>query len=354
LAILLVFVFHYCIISQDDPHWIAAASRLGWTGVDLFFVLSGFLIASQLFEEINKTQRFSYRNFLIKRSFRILPAYWFTVALYFSLPAFHEKEALPPLWKFLTFTQNFGLNVRYYGTFSHAWSLCVEEHFYLLLPLILLALLPFPKIFRKAYWLLPLLLLAVVCLRRHGYSVYNSIPEDGDAPLYWYRAIYYPTYCRLDGLLAGVGLAAIHAFRPLLWNKIARLGNWHLVFCILTFIFSYIFISDQQSMGGSVLGFLFVALGFSFLLLAATSERCYLYKRRSKATAFIAAISYTLYLTHKGVIHLTREWLLPLHVNPTLLLFLCLLASIGAAWLLRMVLEKPFLKWRDQLLHRFT
>jgi peptidoglycan/LPS O-acetylase OafA/YrhL len=80
------------------------------------------------------------------------------VAIYFCFPAFHEKEALAPLWKFLTFCQNLGLDIQHTGTFSHAWSLCVEEHFYFILPIILIALL-FTKHFNKAYWLLIILFL---------------------------------------------------------------------------------------------------------------------------------------------------------------------------------------------------
>ena len=53
--------------------------------------------------------------------------------IYIFIPAFHERETLAPLWKMFTFTQNYGQDIRRYGTFSHAWSLCVEEQFYLLL-----------------------------------------------------------------------------------------------------------------------------------------------------------------------------------------------------------------------------
>src|SRR4051812_25820092 len=105
LAISLVFLFHYRLFAH--PAWVDDWCTFGWTGVDLFFVLSGYLISSQIFRSIEKGS-FSLQEFFIKRFFRILPAYWVVLALYFALPAFREWESLPPLWKFLTFTQNLG------------------------------------------------------------------------------------------------------------------------------------------------------------------------------------------------------------------------------------------------------
>ena len=131
VAIAFVFIYHYAGLSNGAPKWLGFITKFGWTGVDLFFVLSGFLISSQLFAQIKKGQTISFKQFFLKRFFRIVPAFLFILVLYFIFPFFRERESLPPLWKFLTFTQNFGLNLKDFGTFSHAWSLCVEEHFYL-------------------------------------------------------------------------------------------------------------------------------------------------------------------------------------------------------------------------------
>ena len=109
LAIVSVVLFHYPKLSNAKPDWLVSASQFGWTGVYLFFVLSGFLISSQLFKQINENNRFSFKQFFLKRIFRILPAYFTIVAIYFSVPFFREKESLPPLWKFLTFILNVGL-----------------------------------------------------------------------------------------------------------------------------------------------------------------------------------------------------------------------------------------------------
>ncbi|HET9135669.1 MAG TPA: acyltransferase, partial [Candidatus Kapabacteria bacterium] len=108
LAITLVFLFHYGGLFPH-PDWVAEISRFGWTGVDLFFVLSGYLISSQLFSSIASNGSFSYRAFFIKRFFRIIPAYLVVVGLYFLVPILREREGLTDLWRYLTFTQNFGL-----------------------------------------------------------------------------------------------------------------------------------------------------------------------------------------------------------------------------------------------------
>ena len=350
LAIVLVFIFHYSIISGGQPSWLNDVSQMGWTGVDLFFVLSGFLIASRLFEEIKNTGSFSYKNFLIKRSFRILPAYWCVLAIYFCFPLFHEREALPPLWKFVTFTQNFGLDIKTQGTFSHTWSLCVEEHFYFFLPLTLALLLQFPKLFKKSFWLLPAL--STLCVYTRYYSFQHFYFPNAESPkagFLWYQYIYYPTWCRLDGLLIGVSIASIYCFRPAVWNKISQLGNWLFLFSFIVFAIAYRYCSEQQSVIGSVIGFSMLAIGYALLLAGSISPKSMLYKWRSATTGFIATTSYAVYLTHKGIVHITMLWL-GNSVNTTVVFFICILTSIMAAYLLHRIIEKPFLTWRGRFI----
>ena len=145
LAIILVFVYHYGRLFPH-PEWTNSISKFGWTGVDLFFVLSGYLIASQLFAKIAQERKISFKEFFLKRFFRIIPAYIVVVTTYFLFPSFREREALAPLWKYLTFTQNLGLDAVRQGTFSHAWSLCIEEQFYFFFPMILITLVYFKGI----------------------------------------------------------------------------------------------------------------------------------------------------------------------------------------------------------------
>ncbi len=132
IAILLVMIFHY---GRGIPSWLEPVKQIGWTGVDLFFVLSGYLIGYQLLKEYKDNNGISFKRFYLKRFFRIIPAYIAVLIGYYSLSDLREGSGLPPLWRFLTFTQNLGLDAQTQKSFSHAWSLCIEEQFYLLLPI---------------------------------------------------------------------------------------------------------------------------------------------------------------------------------------------------------------------------
>ena len=212
LAIILVFFYHYDAWIFGHPKWLDEPARFGWTGVDLFFVLSGFLISSQLFAQVRDRGQVKLGEFFIKRFLRILPAFWVVLVLYFLWPGFHEREALAPLWKYLLFVQNIGLDIARTGTFSHAWSLCVEEHFYLLLPFIL-ALLVLTGVFKRGYWLLIILFIGTCFIRYYTYQhVYIPATATDHAGATWYTAIYYPTWCRLDGLVTGVAIGALYTF----------------------------------------------------------------------------------------------------------------------------------------------
>lgn len=321
----------------------------GWTGVDLFFVLSGYLIAAQLFSTMARGQRISLPEFFLKRFFRIIPAYLVVVALYFCIPIFREREALPPLWKFLTFTQNFGMQLRTNGTFSHAWSLCIEEQFYLLLPLIL-----FFRLGNK--WLLLALFIAGFVLRDLSWQ-YLLVPHlnADDFWVYWYRFIYYPTYTRLDGLLTGVSIAAIFQFWPSFRERITQYGNLLLLLGLALLTGAWFLCQDAESFNATIFGFPLVSLAYGVIVMAAISPSCILYQVNSRLTSGLAILSYAIYLSHKGIIHLTQlfcsKW--GIEEEGLLMFFICMLSTVLGALVLRYVVEKPFLRIRDYVLIRY-
>ncbi|MBW8684905.1 acyltransferase family protein [Chitinophaga rhizophila] len=350
-AITFVFLYHYRIFQH--PEWIDTIGAFGWTGVDLFFVLSGFLIASQLFEQIDRHEHLSFRTFFIKRFFRIIPAYLAVLSLYFLLPVFREKEALPPLWKLLTFTQNLGLNLKERGTFSHAWSLCIEEQFYFLFPIILIMLVRW-KALKLGPWLIASLFLAGFAIRIWCWFELVSPAQDTNHYwVTWYMWMYYPTFTRLDGLLTGVTLAAVFVFLPNVKRQLIARGNMMLLAGLLILMACWwSFVDNPTTFTASVFGFPLIALGYGTIVAGAVSKNSFLDKYKLSFTATLAALSYAIYLSHKGVIHLTQMALtdIGIEADSTLSFFICTISCILSAFLLRMIVEKPFLQIRNKLL----
>lgn len=347
LAILLVLLYHYCKLFPH-PEWTESWGSFGWVGVDLFFVLSGFLIASQLFKGIRENNKVNLREFYLKRFFRIMPAYLTVVALYFTVPPFREKEGLAPLWKFLTFTQNLGLDLRTQRAFSHAWSLCIEEQFYLFFPLCLFAL-AFVRKRKFLLWGLLFLFVGTAALRLISWNMF-VIPLEGD-PLFglgWTKWIYYPTYNRLDSLLVGISLAAVSVFLPKTKSFFDKNYLLFLITGLVLIAGAYYLCEQQSSFGASIFGFSLVALSFGCITIAALSPDCFLYKYNSRITWSIALLSYSVYLLHKGVIHLSQEFLSDFGFDPesTSVFWVSIGMTFLAAAILYSLIERPFLKLR--------
>ena len=140
IAILLVLGAHSVLTPADGGHLrnpIMLWFRFGWTGVDLFFVLSGFLVGGLLMQEFRQSGRIGVLRFLIRRGFKIWPSYYAYLAITALVLYPLTGRAIPSwqlMWPGLIHLQN------YLGTpFGHTWSLGVEEHFYLFLPPLVVA-----------------------------------------------------------------------------------------------------------------------------------------------------------------------------------------------------------------------
>lgn len=354
LAIIIVFFYHYNLFGHP-PGLYEYAGSWGWTGVDLFFVLSGYLIGGQLFAKLSRDQPINYGEFYFKRSLRILPAYFAVLLLYFTIPAFTERSQLPPLWRFLTFTQNFGLDLSKTGAFSHAWSLCIEEQFYLFLPLLIIGL-TMIKAGKKAVWIIPGLFLFGFLIRGYIWFDILATPQQTDFGKTYYRLIYYPTWSRLDGLLAGVALAAFYYFKPAAWQRITKKGNLLLVIA-LGLVAGAWFLTHgdhQYEMQGAIFGYPAIAIAYGALVLAALSPTSLLSLYSSQVTRWIANLSYAVYLTHKQFIHLTHDVLRPYGIgdNTYTCFWISLVVALLGGWLLHVIVERPFLRLRDRLLSK--
>lgn len=350
LAIVGVMLYHGGGI-EPDALW--PISQFGWMGVDLFFVLSGYLIGKQVLRPSNQTDGSWLRTFFWRRACRILPAYWFVLLLYIFVPIWREQPGLSPIWQFFTFTFNFFVDYPKNAAFSHAWSLCVEEQFYLTLPLLVLLL-------RRGTARIAILCAMVIVAAGVGYRAWELFhvlrpfgPErDGFGALYIER-IYYPLWGRMDGLLAGVLLAAAERFRPVQWERWkARGTSLALAAITLIALCCWLFLGRFDSVGalantGTLIGFPILSLGLAMLLVSSVGTGPFA-KWRMPGAKWGALLAYPLYLTHKEVYHLAGA-LLPRICQAGRWSSLPCFAGccIGVALLLHLCIERPGLGLRD-------
>lgn len=346
LAIVLVVLHHY-VLFVSGTNTFGWVGEIGWVGVDLFFALSGYLIGNQIFAAMRSERGFSLPRFYARRLLRTLPNFYVVLALYFLWPWFRNGLELPPLWKFLTFTQNIELSP---GTaFSHAWSLCIEEQFYLLLPALALLGAATRRSLRWAWIAVALAFVAGMAIRA---TLWQELVEgNARAGANYFKYIYYSSLCRFDELLAGVALALVKNYHPEAWRRLAAHGNLMLAAggaaCGLAF---YLFLDNRYGLGITVAGFPLLALGFSLLIVAALGERSVLRSTRVPGAASLAQLAYAIYLTHKQVCILAKGPLERLGYGPeTPAAIAAMLAlSVLSGWLLYKLVESPFMALRER------
>ena len=312
IAILLVLVYHFGADFSGTgvlPSSVVTVIKQGWIGVDLFFVLSGFLIGGILIDSRRSPQFF--KSFYVRRFFRIVPLYWLLFALSLvGVPGVPKVRSEVPWYAFLTFTQNFWTAqgrpamVAFMGV---TWSLAVEEQFYLAIPVLIRAV-------REKY--LPWLVLGLVVMA----PVLRLV-------LYYYltgdmrrAAPYELTPCRADALGLGV-LAAIVLRKPQVWQALAERG-WLLNAALLVLAMGMPYFlranMHQSSLVNTSLAYTWIALFFVCLLLIAVTQKQAIISRPLRARALMATggLAYCLYLFHT-VFDISAHALLSPHLPPT-------------------------------------
>jgi peptidoglycan/LPS O-acetylase OafA/YrhL len=161
--------------------------------------------------------------------------------------------------------------------------------------------------------------------------------------------IYYPTYARLDGLLFGVTLAVVSVYRTALWERMQRHPNLLALLGAATVAFSAWIFRDIYTFAACVAGFPILSLGLALLVASAASPGGVLARIRLPGASWLAAVSYSLYLTHKAVLKLAYEHLPASLSHHGILTFACcLLVALTVAAILHYLVERPFLVLRDR------
>jgi peptidoglycan/LPS O-acetylase OafA/YrhL len=350
-AILLVLMYHYAVVVSGKPTF-GILTQIGWVGVDLFFVLSGYLIGNQIMSAIARGEGFSLKTFFARRLLRTLPNYYFILAIYFIFPSVLGGTHTASIWRFLSFTQNIGLH--YGETFSHSWSLCIEEQFYLILPVVALLIANFSHSRRMAWLVLLTGIVAGMLIRgsvwiNYGHNLING-PDFSEH-------IYYSSFARFDELLPGVAIAMLKNFHGDLYAKILRNGNklfaaGLIAFAIVAFLFlNYYDIKDYgYTFGMTTFGFTMLPVSFALLTLSALSSNSWLNRVRVPGAEKLALWSYAIYLAHKPIFKLAIEPLkrLDIDINTPLGIAIIMVAGTLGGWLLYRLVESPFMALRDR------
>lgn len=313
LAFLAVFLYH------------TVAAPLLWAGVDLFFVLSGYLITGILIrsKEVAQQNRGDFfRTFYLRRLLRISPPYYIFIAIFFITEHIKDPEVIS---SYVLYVSNFNSAFEW-DPVPHGlgpmWSLAVEEQFYLLWPLLVWCL----NARQMAYLSVGFLLFAPLCRMMVALYCHDFEPA------------YYLLPCRIDLLSAGCLLAMAQTYLPP--ERFTRLTSYGLpaavsaLACFLTLAWlDPDFRTNENSVG-------FNGAGYSLILIMAAGIIAYLIPRREgrlgrllsiKPLVFIGTISYTLYLTHDFLFWQVEEWKLP-HLPTVILAFALTLLTATVSW----------------------
>jgi peptidoglycan/LPS O-acetylase OafA/YrhL len=335
IAILLVLCDHFVLLFPA-----ASATRLwrlgqfGQTGVDLFFVISGFLITRILLDA--KGSPHVIRNFYVRRALRITPLYYLTLlALFVIAPAIHAAASVPwdrQFW-FWLYLQGFPLafNKALITGPTHLWSLAVEEHFYLVWPFFVVAL--------DAKKLYKLIAAAVVV----------SLACRVVWPQY---DVYYFTLARLDGIAIGAAIAiygATHHVKQVaesfgglrLWARVAVVVAGGIL--AISFLLPHFELSTMRVLRSTLVALVYAG----FLVMVVNKPASAVGKLlQSAPLRSIAKYSYAMYMFHPFIF----EWLKTRGLTYSFLsLLLGFALTYAAGWVSWNVLEKPILR----LKHRF-
>ncbi len=343
VAILLVLLAHTLPGGTTFPIIKPIAATFGYFGVELFFVLSGFLIGGIL---IRMMQRGELRTvsgvveFWKRRWYRTLPNYVLFLVFNVIWAVWIERASLTSFWHYLIFTQNLAWPCPVF--FQESWSLAVEEWFYLIFPIIVVAVTGWnrrPHFFGVALMIMLLVPLGLRCL---GWV------EDS-----WDESIRKVVIYRLDSMMLGVAAAYLAVTNEGWWKKIERI--WPFGILMLLGVAAYLLrfqpLSTSEWIHRAPLTFL-TSLGVALLIPALVKLKT-AHVTTVRVVRNISLWSYSLYLCHTPVIRGLRYFcteIIPfsLYQNPLIRFVLIWAIAFSIAALVYRWWEKPMTQLRDR------
>lgn len=346
VAIFTVLISHSSILLPENFHFI---NFINIDGVLIFFVLSGFLIGRIFIRDFedgfNNRKLF---NFWIRRWFRTLPAYYFTILIIIILSyIFNRHFDYKIVLKHLIFIQN--INYHSGEFFPESWSLSIEEWFYLTFPLISFFIFKAFNIKLKYNILICSILIIIFC---NALRFYTWINTDVKTIIEWDQYFRSTILKRLDSLMFGVIGAWFFIYKNEWFKKFKNIFFVVGLIVFLTVKFAIDFhILKINSLFTSVLYFSITPLSVLFIIPKAyflrKTKLIFLYK----LITVTSLVSYSMYLLNLTII--TLLILLPLNINYGLKFILFWFLTIIGSILMYIFVEKPFMQMRERIKTRF-
>lgn len=349
VAILMVVLSHGLLIFPLSPLISQLNSLMGFFGVEIFFVLSGFLIGRILYR-LFMAERFRFStvlHFLKRRWFRTLPNYFLVLLINIAI-AFVLGYGLENSWRYFFFLQNFDTPMPAF--FPESWSLSIEEFAYIFLPLALLIAAKFVKqqSRKNAFAIVVILLIFVGILLK---IQYHATTLDTTL-MQWNVSLKAVVIYRLDSIFIGVLFSWIALAFTGLWKKykfhFAGLGILFLGFFTAGVGFFRLLI-DTHPFFWNVVYLPMVSLSIAFFLPVLSTWKT-ISPGIKKPIVFVSLISYSMYLLHYSIIlHSMQQYVVtknPLHLIGFFMAYLIM--TIGLSYLLFKFYEKPMTAKREK------
>jgi peptidoglycan/LPS O-acetylase OafA/YrhL len=388
IAVLWVIFFHAWLFQQltipgfiDNVYnyplfyWVTK----GDLGVDLFFVISGFLIGSIIFKEIKASNKFNFKRFYVRRFLRLSPVYIFAIFLNLYFLKDYGQDNLLKYWPNLLYINNYIPG----SPMGWTWSLAIEEQFYIVVPFLLVFI--FPKFRNKATFFI---VLSAISISLTWYYVYvlkqyrlpfnlTFFTKDW---ISWFEGYYMLTHLRYIGLLLGVATAYVNVYKTeeaknIFQNKTGLVKIFSIISVIGLIVISFTPVGEWMPMKTSIFYSLNINIGrwyeiltrplfsvfVAFIILACIHGSNFVInpiKKFLSAKFFypIAQVSYSAYLFHEMFIIWASprlfKYLSPNYSNTQIFfitVFVSLIVILIGAVIMYYLIEQPFQKIREKI-----
>lgn len=353
IAILLVLFSHTTLLwSADENNSIIQIIQFfGTIGVDIFFVLSGFLIGNIIIRHIEKKEigLKPMLYFWIRRWLRTLPNYFLILIINIVLVLFLKQEHIEGVFQFFYFFQNF--NHAQTDFFTESWSLSIEEFAYILGPLLLLFFYVFTKkLSGKMYLSVTVIIILMFTAFRLYFHYENTLPQDASWSKHLRKVVIY----RIDTIYYGfIGAYLAYYFKHI-WLRFKRV-SFVIGFVLFVSTHLYIMINDLQPNTSSFFfNVLYLSLvSISILLTLPVFSTWTKQFKLSKIITKISLWSYALYLVNYSIVLLTLQHFMDVsemsYISKSLVVIMFWVISFWLSYVLYAKYEKPMMDLRDSL-----